>query len=216
MKKTAIYIVLLLLIFFTSCKKDEFINNNDLVTDTVNVAAGFQPQEYNLYDQVLLYINAETPGAISYQWLPTNETSPVIGFVPNDYKPTGWDITDDLFFGGYEVIITFADTTVQLGIAIFADESVVYCANSFTPNGDGINDIWTVFYKRNVVTINSLSIFNSRNKMVFYSGDNDYPAWDGKYKDDSCESGIYYYTVHFTTVQGGKKSKEGMIELTGR
>jgi|WetSurMetagenome_2_1015567.scaffolds.fasta_scaffold77063_2 gliding motility-associated-like protein len=213
MKNLTIYLFCFLLGAFASCKKDEFVKNSDVISDTVSLVSGSQPQEYNLYDEVQLYLNATTSSAVSYQWLPTNETTSVIEFVPNDYKPTGWSVANGNFFGGYEVIITLPDTTIRMGIIVYADEAVVYCANTFVPNGNGLNDLWKVYYNSNAVTINELNIYNSRNKTVFHSGEGEEPAWDGKYKDDICESGIYYYTFHFTTLQGGKKSKEGMIEL---
>jgi gliding motility-associated-like protein len=216
MQKIIIFSGCFLLLLLASCKKDEYVNNKDTIIDTVVLVADPQPQEYDLYDDIGLYINATTPNAISYQWLPTNETTPVIEFVPNNHEPAGWNITRGDFFGGYEVTITLPDTIIHRAIAVFADKAVVYCANSFTPNGDGLNDFWCVYYNDNAVRINSLTIFNSSNTKVFHSGENEDPLWNGMYKHESCLSGTYYYTVHFTTVQGKKKSKAGLIELTGR
>lgn len=214
MKKNYIFLGCLLQIIFTSCKKDEFMHNDDNVNDTVAMISHYVREEYYLYDNANLYLDATTQGALSYQWLPTNETSAVIEFVPNDYKPHPWDMFDFNFFGGYEVIVTLPDTTVTYGIAVISDESVVYCPNSFTPAGDGLNDLWGAFYNHNALTINSLNIYNSRDKRVFHSGENEEPLWDGRYDGDPCDIGYYYYTIHYTNIHGKKKSKEGILQLS--
>jgi gliding motility-associated-like protein len=217
MKTIIICSIGLLIVLFTSCKKDEFIDNTDEVVDTVAISALQQYTYQNYYfllDQVHLWVDATTPGAISYQWLPSNETTSVIECLPNKYIPSGpgYSTSDD-YFGGYEVIITLPDTTLRYGFVIYADEAVIYCANSFAPDGDGTNDLWQVYYDYRKITLNSLTIYNSRDKKVFHSVAPEYPSWDGKYNGDVCESGMYYYTVHYTSVNGKKKSREGMLQL---
>jgi gliding motility-associated-like protein len=168
--------------------------------------------EYYLSDNTHLYLDATTPGAISYQWLPTNETSSVIEFFPNIYADY-FGYYDGRIYGAYKVIVTLADTIINYYVDVLADESVVYCPNAFTPNGDWKNDVWKVGYDSRFVKIVSLNIYDQQNKKVFSSGEYDEPSWDGKYLGTLCDAGYYYYIVHYTTAQGGKRSREGMLQL---
>ncbi|GAA4316042.1 hypothetical protein GCM10023149_12880 [Mucilaginibacter gynuensis] len=66
--------------------------------------------------------------------------------------------------------------------------------NVFTPNGDGINDYWTItgldLSKRIVV-----SVFNRWGSRVFYS--NGYSElWDGTYKGTPLPASTYYYVIN--------------------
>lgn len=65
--------------------------------------------------------------------------------------------------------------------------------NAFTPNGDGINDIWK---------IKNLSDYSGVTVNVFYRwGQNLFSSigysisWDGKYKGTTLPSDTYYYII---------------------
>jgi gliding motility-associated-like protein len=213
MKKLLLCICFITFIL-TSCKKDEYIKNKDTVTDTLHFVS-FHDLDYNYYlsDNTHLYLDATTPGAISYQWLPTNETSPVVEFIPNIYYNNLLFYHDGAFYGSYKVIVTLHDTTINYIVNVIADESVVYCPNTFTPDCNCFNSIWRVGYNFNFVKMVSLNIYDQQNKKVFSSGEHDQPNWDGTYLGTLCDAGNYYYIVHYTTSQGGKRSREGMVQL---
>jgi gliding motility-associated-like protein len=213
MKKILFSLLFMALILFTFCKKDEYVGVEKTVNDTVAMITHDTRDEYFLYDNMHLYLDATTPGAISYQWLPTNETSPVVEFIPNDYRPFPVNLFGAGVFGAYEVLVTLPDTTIKYIIGVKADESTVYCANSFTPNNDGMNDYWGPYYIDAAVTINDVNIYDEHNKRLFHASENENIFWDGKYNDKVCDVGIYYYTIHYTSVQGSKRSKEGMLQI---
>jgi gliding motility-associated-like protein len=66
--------------------------------------------------------------------------------------------------------------------------------NVFTPNGDGINDVFKSFNPGGVTRVN-MKIFNRWSKMVFKTEDPDI-NWDGRDIDSKrfVPSGVYYYT----------------------
>ncbi len=76
----------------------------------------------------------------------------------------------------------------------------VFIPNIFTPNGDGVND---VFYIRNLPAETNVIITNRWGKEVYRSGDyqND---WTGGNSDD----GIYYYVI-----KAGGQSYNGWLEI---
>lgn len=65
--------------------------------------------------------------------------------------------------------------------------------NTFTPNGDGVNDIWEVEYIDAYPGL-TLEIFNRYGKRVF-NATRDKKSWDGKYKGEDLPVGTYYYII---------------------
>ncbi len=83
----------------------------------------------------------------------------------------------------------------------------VYPPTAFSPNGDGINDRFTLFADvPNVTVINSLEIFDRWGGQVF-SGENMPPnevaaGWDGKVREKLANDGVYYYTASVRFLDG--------------
>jgi gliding motility-associated-like protein len=110
--------------------------------------------------------------------------------------------------GIYSVRVVNADNCddedqVEIVVEDFADFKPV---DVFTPNGDGINDLWTIedidAYRPVVVTV-----FNRWGDKVFSS--NDYRnTWDGKYDGEYLPEGTYYYVV-----EANGQVYKGMINI---
>ncbi len=64
--------------------------------------------------------------------------------------------------------------------------------NTFTPNGDGINDQWEVKGLESYTSA-SVQVFNRWGNRVFTS-DGSQP-WDGRYQGDELPAGTYYYII---------------------
>ncbi len=65
--------------------------------------------------------------------------------------------------------------------------------NTFTPNGDGINDIWNIANLDTYPKI-TVTIFNRNGTPVYFS--NGYPTpWDGNYNGSKVPLGTYYYVI---------------------
>ena len=75
----------------------------------------------------------------------------------------------------------------------------IYIPSAFTPNGDGINDL---FYIKNGEGA-SVVITNRWGKEVFKSGN-----YDNKWGGNSMDDGIYYYRI-----LTGKKTFSGWLEI---
>jgi gliding motility-associated-like protein len=65
--------------------------------------------------------------------------------------------------------------------------------NAFSPNGDGVNDLW------NITAIDAfdtprVKVMNRYGELVFESS-NYAKAWDGKYKSNDLPAGVYYYVI---------------------
>lgn len=82
--------------------------------------------------------------------------------------------------------------------------------NAFSPNGDGVNDVFRIA-GRNVVSI-SLVIYNRWGQEVFTSADMN-TGWDGRYHDADAEIGTYVYWIEVEYESGKTEIKKGNVIL---
>lgn len=66
-------------------------------------------------------------------------------------------------------------------------------ADTFSPNGDGINDVWRIPGLTGLSDF-EIKIFNRQGNMVFYTK-NQAKDFDGKYNNVDLPVGIYYYVI---------------------
>lgn len=66
--------------------------------------------------------------------------------------------------------------------------------NTFTPNGDGINDKWNI-PAAEAFPDPQLKVFN-REGQIIYESKGPFKAWDGKFKGNDLPTATYYYTLY--------------------
>lgn len=66
--------------------------------------------------------------------------------------------------------------------------------NTFTPNGDGINDVWNIDELRMFPQC-TVKIF-SRNGVELFSSTGYTKPWDGNHRNKVCPPGVYYYVIN--------------------
>jgi gliding motility-associated-like protein len=80
--------------------------------------------------------------------------------------------------------------------------------NTFTPNGDGINDTWVIQYLDSYPNC-TVEIFNRYGQKLYYSIG--YPSpWDGIYNGSSLPVGVYYYIIN---PKNGRKVMAGSLTI---
>jgi len=88
--------------------------------------------------------------------------------------------------------------------------SGVYIPNTFTPNGDGLNDMFLVYgYSVSDVTVD---IFDRWGEKLFGSTDQKI-GWDGTYKGTACKNDVYVYKVTYKGLDGKKQYKTGHVTI---
>lgn len=80
--------------------------------------------------------------------------------------------------------------------------------NTFTPNGDGINDAWNIKYIEDYPAARVM-VFNRYGGKVFSSVGYAVP-WDGNYKGGALPAGTYYYIID---TGGGGKLLTGFVTI---
>ncbi len=69
----------------------------------------------------------------------------------------------------------------------------IYIPNTFTPNGDGINDTWDI-NNLNTYSKVTVEILNRYGTRVYFSNNYAVP-WDGRYNGAKVPEGTYYYII---------------------
>ncbi len=96
------------------------------------------------------------------------------------------------------------------GTAISFNDNLIYVANTFTPNGDGKNDIVYV-HSENIRSL-KFDVYDQWGELLFTST-NTQKGWDGYYKGTREPVGVYVYFVQAVMSDGKQVSKKGTITL---
>lgn len=110
-------------------------------------------------------------------------------------------------------VVNNADGTCEAVSDIYTvsiGASELLCPNAFSPNGDGVNDIWKVAY-RSLLDFECW-IFDRYGTQVFHYTDPS-SGWDGIIKGKTAKSGVYYYVIKATGADGKKYKKSGDINI---
>jgi gliding motility-associated-like protein len=191
--------------------------NNLLFTNWVNVnenpSADFNitPDDITLFDPQILFINQSTgDNIINYSWNFGDSTT-FTTTLPN---------TIHSYTNPGEYIVTLiiknnlgCSDTAKVKFEVL-DEFNVYIPNTFTPNGDNINEefypIGSGFLEDNYL----MEIYDRWGELIFTS--NKYSIhWKGLRNNDSeaVLQDTYIYKISFQTVMGYSANKTGQIKL---
>lgn len=85
-----------------------------------------------------------------------------------------------------------------------------YIPNTFTPNGDGLNDTFGVTGE--AIKNFSMVIYNRWGQAV-YETDNMNAQWDGTYNGIAAPQGSYAYSVTAQGPNGGRQTRKGTFNL---
>ncbi|MFM2227547.1 MAG: hypothetical protein RL664_890 [Bacteroidota bacterium] len=128
----------------------------------------------------------------------------------------GTDLSTHLFFesGNYSVSVSNACETVSRNWNMEFDDcnTYVYVPNSFTPNNDGINDVWYPEIKGWVEV--ETYVFNRWGEVIFFSSNQNIP-WVGEVRGGNyfAPEGIYCYTIKTKFTSGESREFKGFISL---
>ncbi|MCC6725403.1 MAG: gliding motility-associated C-terminal domain-containing protein, partial [Saprospiraceae bacterium] len=89
---------------------------------------------------------------------------------------------------------------------------------SFSPNGDGINDVFMIFSDgKSVKSVNSLKVFSRWGESVFELFDfppDDYNyGWNGNYRGELLDVAVFVYYAEVEYIDGKKQLLKGDVTL---
>ncbi len=129
----------------------------------------------------------------------SNDPNPV-----HEYQDTGMFVITQIVYTAFG-----CSDTIQLPIFVNG-EYTHYAPNTFTPDGDGINDIF--FTTGQGIVDYEILIFDRWGQLVF-KGDTEGDSWDGTYGGLPAPEDVYVWRVVTTDVMGGKHDHRGHVTL---
>ena len=191
---------------------EQFFIDPDLIEDPIsdfNVVPNLNMHHlYRQLDNPILFIDKSIDEfTIITNWFWEFED----GFSSNDQdtKHSFSEIGDFNVTLAIENLLGCVDTITK---RVIIEEFLLYIPNSFTPQDDGIND---VFLPKGIGVKNyNLNIYNRWGKHFFTSNDLN-TGWNGSTdrKDKIAQNGVYVYLINVTDVFGEKHTYNGQVTL---
>ncbi|WP_298735019.1 gliding motility-associated C-terminal domain-containing protein [uncultured Chitinophaga sp.] len=148
-------------------------------------------------------ISLSASGGVPPYWFSTGESS--------------WQrdsVFKDLAAGVYTLNVRDGNNCLSAPLSAeieIGDECEMLFPNAFSPNGDGVNDLFRPkYYKR--VSNYRLTVYNRWGALIFQSND---PAtgWDGQFKGVLAETGTFVWVAAFTNRSGQPQVMRGTVTL---
>jgi len=181
----------------------EFELNNQVVDDNPPILIDIAQTpsiEILLGDSIQLIPTVTPTLPYTYNWSPSEGLSCTDCEIP---WAAPWETTT------YNLLVT--DTldgcTAEEPITVIVDKQRnVYIPNAFTPNGDGVNDVFHVFGGPGVTNIKVMTLFDRWGELVF-EGENLPPSdptygWDGRFRDQHMNPGVFVYYIEVEFIDG--------------
>ena len=93
------------------------------------------------------------------------------------------------------------------------EDNSVYVPNSFTPNGDNINDnLLPIFFNPNFIKTYTFSVYNRWGQQI-YSTNSVNNGWDGLHKGVKAKTDTYVWNISFKDKDGNAKELTGHVLL---
>lgn len=177
-----------------------------VVLPTPQVVPTFSPQNPNMLDPLVTFIDASQPDIISRQWTIIGETSSTDSIFSYYFNRAG-------NYTGVLVVTNSSGCTdsIQFPIRI-KDETSIYIPNAFTPNGDGLNELFTA-YGVNWRTF-QMWIFDRWGRELYFSNDPE-KGWNGldPATGESLAQGVYVYRIRIVDNSNRAKVFLGHVNL---
>lgn len=101
---------------------------------------------------------------------------------------------------------------ISVGIEnIFCDERDIFVPNAFTPNSDGVNDIFRVRTNYELTDV-EMNVYNRWGERVFSSQDIN-NGWDGTFNGQELSPDVFGFYLDVTCPNGEKYFKKGNVTL---
>ena len=186
------------------------LSRSDLVAVLPQPVAAFRatPDSVSVFDGRVEFINQSSADAISFYWELDHDEATATG------RQVFYQYPDA---GRYEVMLEATnqwgclDTALQR--VVVWGESTLYLPNAFTPDGDGLNDVFRVEGEELESGSFSLTVFNRWGELIF-STTNPAEGWNGYYQGQLSPVGVYPFRLTYLDVNSGlEKTLTGAVTL---
>lgn len=141
-------------------------------------------------------------GAEEYLWQPSKwlDSDTIARPVTHPWAPISYMVIGSNAYGCRDT------ATVTIDIM-----ETMFVPNAFSPNGDGINDVFKV---ENIgyQGIAAFRIFNRWGQLIYETLDGT-KGWNGEYKGIPADAGTYYYFIKLNPLEGDGITFKGEVQL---
>lgn len=178
-------------------------------------------------------VSVSLPETISTQWGESITLEPIISQDTSTLLSFGWDVSSQLecekclnneFLANESEVLAFR-VVDDMGcddealVRIIVDQRVpIYIPNAFSPDGDGFNDLFTIFGDADrVIDIAQFQVFDRWGNVVF--AEKDFPinnpalGWDGTFRGKVLNSNVFVYQIEVRLQNGETTLLTGDILL---
>lgn len=164
----------------------------------------------DLGESVSLRPQINQPGGITYQWTPATYLS-----CADCPEPLATPLQSELF-----VLVVTDDFGCTSSADVFVEvikRHKVYVPNAFSPNGDGINDLFLPYGGNDVRLFRNFRVFDRQGNMVhatenFQSEDFTH-AWNGAFKGKAMQPGVFVWLAEVEFIDGELRVFRGEVTL---
>ncbi len=174
----------------------------------------FEPDQYTIELGDSLYLEPKVTSnttSLRYQWVVNEEN-----FISCSNCRETWLLP--LFSGDFYFNVTTEQNCQDEAFVQIEVEKPrrIYIPNAFSPNGDGINDVFYIM-GNGFAKVTSIIIANRWGNIVYESGgcsiNDSNCSWDGSYKGRSLNPGVFIYTAQVEFLDGATQQYSGLINL---
>lgn len=158
-----------------------------------NATFSLSPETINSRDN-LISGNAMAEPDVSYHWNMDDDYEYTASSVNHRYL-----IDPEIKF--YTINLTATDKYGCEDSSSQILEVVPFVPNVFSPNNDGINDIFMPGYSLKIYDRNGISIFSGEG------------GWDGRYQGKPASPDTYFYTIYYENISGQENGLKGHVTL---
>ena len=185
---------------------------NDLIHGYSYPEAAFyvNPNPASVFEPEVDAFSQSGNDIINYQWI-ADGADPSFSFIqnptfvyPNEVE--NYDVTL-IVENSYGCM----DTTTR--IVRIQNEVILYAPNTFTPDGDELNQNWRVFIQGVDIYNFDLEIYNRWGEIIWESHDPD-ASWDGTYNGEIVKDGTYIWKIRaFDQENDNKYEFNGFVNV---
>ncbi|MFW6224672.1 MAG: gliding motility-associated C-terminal domain-containing protein [Bacteroidota bacterium] len=193
----------------TSCEKNPDSISTKYQGHTTNMTSYYKIERHGLNDSFAVHLTGPT----CYE---RQNGEIKIRTFPDTFLNYEWEHADiypadelyDLSAGDYRVTVS-DDTNNYAILSITLYNQYIFIPSSFSPNGDGINDTWSIDGLIQYQNF-SVSIYNTMGELLYHASEY-HRSWEGRYKGQKLPADDYYYKIDL--YGDGKEIIEGVVTL---
>jgi len=194
---------------------------NHLGCDSLLHVYHIQPEHFELS------ITADPPEPVIGDYVTLTTSGNIDGYSIRSWDPAELFPNQAGFVQNY--LIPHSDTIIVVGISpngcidtaklfVKADTlvPVVIMPNAFSPNGDGLNDVFEPYFvNKSGYLVRNFKVFDRWGKLIYQDANKKKASWNGKYYNENkpAATGTYFFYIDVLFVDGTKQYFKGDVTL---